>query len=72
MTITEIIMTASEFRTLIVTLEKRISLLDQEGQAPEELRQEGIGLTGVLQKMASANASYVIRCKTAARTFESK
>ena len=66
MTITEIILTASEFRTLITTLEKGISQLDQEEQAPEELRQEGISLTGVLKKMAAVDATYVIQCKTPA------
>ena len=64
MTITEIILTASEFRTLIATLEKGISVLDQEEQASDDFRQEGIALTGVLKKMASIDASYTIQCKT--------
>ena len=64
MTITEIILTASEFRTLIATLDKGISVLDQEEQGSEDFRQEGISLTGVLKKMATADATYVIQCKT--------
>ena len=64
MTITEIVLTESEFRTLIATLDKGISVLDQEEQGAKDFRQEGISLTGVLKKMAMADATYVIQCKT--------
>ncbi len=61
MMITEIILTASEFHSLITTLEAGIRAFHATNPAPEEQRREGIALTGVLKKMAAANALYTIR-----------
>ena len=62
MTITEIILTASEFQTLIDTLEAGIKHLEDEENHPDEHRHRGITLTGILKKMAAAHASYTLRC----------
>jgi hypothetical protein len=62
MTITEIVLTASEFQTLINTLEAGIKHVEDERNYPDEQRHRGITLTGILKKMAVANASYTLRC----------
>ena len=62
MTITEIVLTASEFQTLIDTLEAGIRHVDDEENYPDEQRHQGITLTGILKKMAAAHASYTLRC----------
>ena len=62
MTITEIVLTASEFQTLIDTLEAGIKHVADEENYPDEQRHRGITLTGILKKMATPNASYTLRC----------
>jgi hypothetical protein len=62
MTITEIVLTASEFQTLIDTLEAGIKHVENEGNYPDAQRHGGITLTGILKKMAAPNASYTLRC----------
>jgi hypothetical protein len=62
MTITEIVLTASEFQTLIDTLEAGIKHVADEENYPDEQRHRGITLTGILKKMARPNASYALRC----------
>ena len=62
MTITEIVLTASEFQTLIDTLEVGIKHVEDEDNYSDEQRHEGITLTGILKKMAAAQASYTLRC----------
>jgi hypothetical protein len=61
MTITEIVLTAAEFQTLIDTLEAGIKHVEDEGDYSDEQRHRGITLTGVLKKMAAPNASYTLR-----------
>jgi hypothetical protein len=62
MTITEIVLTASEFHTLIDTLEAGIKHVENEENYPDEQRHGGITLTGILKKMTVPNASYTLRC----------
>ena len=62
MTITEIVLTASEFQTLIDTLEAGIKYVEHEENSTDEHRHRGITLTGVLKKMAAPHASYTLRC----------
>jgi hypothetical protein len=63
MTITEIVLTASEFQTLIDTLEAGIKYyVEHEENYADERRHRGITLTGVLKKMAAPHASYTLRC----------
>jgi hypothetical protein len=62
MTITEIVLTGSEFQTLVDTLEAGIKQMEEEENHPDEQRHRGITLTGILKKMAAPNASYVLRC----------
>lgn len=62
MTITEIVLTAAEFQTLIDTLEAGIKHVEDEKNYPDAQRHRGITLTGVLKKMAASNASYTLRC----------
>jgi hypothetical protein len=62
MTITEIVLTASEFQTLIDTLEAGIKYVEEEENYPDEQKHRGITLTGILKKMAVSNASYTLRC----------
>ena len=62
MTITEITLSASEFQTLIDTLDAGIKHEENEENDPDEQRQTGIMLTGILKKMAKPNASYTFRC----------
>ena len=61
MTITEIVLTASEFQTLIDTLEAGIKHIEDEENYPDEQRHRGITLTGILKKMAAAHALYTLR-----------
>ena len=62
MTITEIVLTASEFQTLIDTLEAGITHVEDEENYPDAQRHRGITLTGILKKMAAPHASYTLRC----------
>jgi hypothetical protein len=62
MIITEIVLTASEFQTLVGTLEAGIKHVEDEENYPDEQRHKGITLTGILKKMAMPNASYTLRC----------
>jgi hypothetical protein len=62
MTITEIVLTASEFQTLVGTLEAGIKHVEDEENYPDEQRHRGITLTGILKKMAAPNASYTLHC----------
>jgi hypothetical protein len=61
MTITEIVLTAAEFQTLIDTLEAGIKRVEDEENYSDEQRHRGITLTGVLKKMAAPKASYTLR-----------
>jgi hypothetical protein len=62
MTITEIVLTAAEFQTLIDTLDAGIKHLKDKKNSPDAQRHRGITLTGILKKMAASNASYTLRC----------
>lgn len=62
MTITEIVLTASDFQTLIDTLAAGIKHVEDEEHYPDEQRQRGITLTGILKKMTVPKASYTLRC----------
>jgi hypothetical protein len=62
MTITEIVLTASEFQTLIDTLDAGIEHIEDEENYPDKQRQRGITLTGILKKMTVPKASYTLRC----------
>lgn len=66
MTITEIVLTASEFQTLIDTLEAGIKHVEHEENYPDAQRHKGITLTGILKKMAAPTASYTLRCTVSA------
>lgn len=66
MTITEIVLSAAEFHTLIDTLEAGITHGEEQENYPDARRHEGITLTGVLKKMAVVNASYILRCTVSA------
>ena len=62
MIITEIVLSATEFQTLIDTLEAGIKHVEDAENYSDEQRHGGITLTGILKKMATPNASYTLRC----------
>jgi hypothetical protein len=61
MTITEIVLTAAEFQTLIDTLEAGIKYVEDEVNYSDEQRHRGITITGILKKMVAPHASYTLR-----------
>lgn len=63
MTITEIVLSAAEFQTLIDTLEAGLMQVEHEENYSDEQRHRGITLTGILKKMSTQNALYTLRCK---------
>ena len=63
MTITEIVLNAAEFQTLIDTLEAGLKHVEDEENYSDEQRHRGITLTGILKKMSTRNALYTLRCK---------